>query len=240
MARISRKTSSNNPQKTFTMRIKALFLSLLIPAAFLFAQDQPDGPVTVNSLAGLLRTQLTITPGWSLLIGSGNNSGAISGGRTNVYLHGTAEYYLSPRYSMRGDGFYFINKDKSKGGMRENHAFEVGAGFHLLKSMNFDPFIGLGMGMNMGMKGPMDITDGSRTLVDFNPGSHIDPVWGPRVGMNFYSQKIFHFFIEAHYFMGTYRPAQGPSYSLNELRVSAGLGFNWVFLKKEGTVRKTI
>lgn len=224
------------------MRTRLSLLALLLPAAFLFGQDQPkEEGITMTSLDGLLRTQLTITPAWSVTGSSGDQSKSISGGRTNVYLHGTAEYYFTERVSLRGDLFYFINKNKVPGGMIHNHSFELGSSYHLLKGKMIDPFIGLGAGLNLAQINPMDFTKAPSTVwLNYAVPAHVDPVWGPRAGLNFFGQRIFHFFIEAHYYVGMYRPAIGPTLSLNELRVSAGLGWNWVFLKKQGTIRPTI
>ncbi|HEU4717509.1 MAG TPA: hypothetical protein VFU15_06740 [Bacteroidia bacterium] len=227
------------------MRKLILFLSLVFPAGFIFAQDPNqdtgDGPVTMNNLAGLLRTQLTITPAWSVTAKSGNNSGSIAGGRTNVYLHGTVEYYFDERFSMRGDGYYFVNKMKTPGGMKNNHTLEVGGSWHLWKGSMIDPFIGLGAGISYVQIQPADITNGAGlVLKNYAYPAHLDPVWGPRAGVNFFSAKVFHFFVEAQYVMGSYRPSEGPILSLNEVRVSAGLGWNWVLLHKEKTLRPTI
>ena len=229
------------------MRKLSLLIIFLLPAGFLFAQDPTsggtgdDGSIRVSTLAGLLRTQLTITPAWSIGGSVNENSGFVSGGRTNVYLHGTAEYYFTERISLRGDGYYFLNKVKTPGGMRTNITGEVGADFHLMKSMAIDPYIGLACGMNYTRIQPMDFSrDGGTTTYHVEIPGHLDPIAGPRVGINFFGQRIFHFFIEAHYLMGTYRPSVGPSLSLNEVRVSAGLGWNWVFTHKEATVRQKI
>jgi hypothetical protein len=195
----------------------------------------------MNDLQGLLRTQLTITPAWSVTGKSGDQSAAISGGRTNVYLHGTLEYYWTKRFSTRGDAFYFVNKNKINGGMKHNHSLQVGASYHFMKGMAIDPFIGVTGGISYEQIYPVDITRGDGiTLLNYPVPGHFDPVWAPRVGVNFFGQRVFHFFIEAEYLMGTYRPSIGPSRSLNEVRVSAGLGLNWVILHKEASVRPGI
>lgn len=205
------------------------------------AQDEPTGPVQVHSLAQMLRTQLTITPAWSMSLISGDNVQSVSGGRTNIYLHGTAEYYWDERFSMRGDIYYFLNKDKAKGGMKHNHGFQVGGSWHLLKGSSIDPFVGLRAGLNFTQVNPMDFSNNlTLTWVDYNVPAHLDPTWAPVVGINFYGERIFHFFVEGAYMMGTYRPAIGPQLSLEEIRVSVGLGWNFSFYKPVETVRQKI
>ncbi len=226
------------------MRKLSAFFLLLFPAAILHAQTTPpadDGTVSMANLSRLLRTQLTITPGWSVTGFSGNDSASISGGRTNVYLHGTAEYYFTERFSMRGDLFYFLNKNKVAGGMKHNHSLQVGASWHLLKGSMIDPFIGARAGLSLAQVYPMDLRNSATTdWIAYPVKMHLDPNWAPHVGVNIFGQRIFHFFIEAQYLIGSYRPPVGPVLSLNEVRVSAGLGWNWVFTHKEATVRPGI
>ncbi|MDQ3111544.1 MAG: hypothetical protein M3R17_16780 [Bacteroidota bacterium] len=224
---------------------KYIFLSAAIfSVSILFSQTAPtpeDNTFAMNDLQGLLRTQLTISPAWSITGTSGDKSTSISGGRTNVYLHGTIEYYWTEHFSTRGDAFYFVNKNKINGGLKHNHSLQVGASYHFLKGMTFDPFIGVTTGISVEQIYPVTMTRGDGvTWTDYPAPAHIDPVWAPRVGMNFFGQGVFHFFVEAEYLMGNYRPAIGPTLSLNELRVSAGLGLNWVILHKEAEVRPGI
>lgn len=225
--------------KTLKPLLVALFMS---PA--LFAQDQPapeNNTHSLTSLEGLLRTQATITPAWSVTGFLGDESAAISGGRTNIYIHGTAEYYFTNRFSLRGDAFYFVNKSKDPGGMKHNHSLQIGGSWHLLKKSLIDPFIGVRSGMSLVQINPLDIPK-PPTLVweEYPVPMSITPTWGPHVGINFFGQRIFHFFVEAQYLMGTYRPLYGPQLSLGELRVSAGLGWNWVIYKNRQTIHQKI
>ena len=223
---------------------KYIFLSILFFPVSIFAQTTPppadDNTITMNNLQGLLRTQLTITPAWSVTGKSGDQSTAISGGRTNVYLHGTLEYYWTEHFSTRGDAFYFVNKNKTDGGLKHNHSLQVGASWHFMKGMTIDPFIGATAGISLEQIYPVPMTRGDGLTWIYPAPAHLDPIWAPRAGVNFFGQHIFHFFIEAEYLMGNYRPPIGPTLSLNEVRVSAGLGLNWVILHKEATIRPGI
>lgn len=206
------------------------------------AQEQPnDGPVEIHTLAQMLRLQATISPAWSVTLLSGGDSVAsIGGGRTNVYIHATAEYYWDERFSTRSDAYYFVNKDDEAGGMKHNHGFQIGFSYHLIKRSNIDPFIGIRAGMNLTQINPMTLSTGLVTAENYPIAMHLDPTWAPVVGCNFYGQRIFHFFIEAALVQGTYRPNVGPQLSLEEVRVSAGLGWNISFYKPVDTVRQKI
>lgn len=225
--------------------MKKIFGLLLLSATSFTvnAQDNPpqDGPVKVSTLAQMLRLQATISPAWSVTLLSGGDSvQSISSGRTNVYIHATAEYYWDERFSTRSDIYYFVNKDPNPGGMKHNHGFQVGASCHLLKGSNIDPFIGMRAGLNYTQVNRMNLTDGVSTAIDYPMPGHIDPTWAPVVGCNFYGQRIFHFFIEGAYMMGKYRPSFAPQFSLEEFRLSAGLGWNFSFYKPVDTVRQKI
>lgn len=226
------------------MRNYIVLFASLFSTGILFSQAAPpadDNTFAMNDLQGLLRTQLTITPAWSVTGKSGDKSAAISGGRTNIYLHGTLEYYWTKHFSTRGDAFYFVNKNKIDGGLKHNHSIQTGVSWHFMKGMKIDPFIGATAGLSYEQIYPVDIMRGDGvTFQDYPMRGHFDPIWAPRAGVNFFGQHVFHFFIEAEYLIGTYRPAIGPSRSLNEVRVSAGLGLNWVILHKEANVRPGI
>jgi hypothetical protein len=222
-----------------------LFVSVFT-ASFLSAQtDAPppadDGSVSMANTQGLLRMALTITPAWNIKGSAGSHSESISSDRTNVYLHGVLEYYWTEHFSVRGDGFYFVNKSKEPGGLKHNHSLQVGASYHFRKGMGFDPYVGVWTGISLVQVQPMDFSRGDGvTQIGYQVPAHLDPVWGPRVGMNLFGQHVFHFFLEAQYLIGTYRPPVGPVLSLNEVRVSAGLGLNFVILHKEALVRPGI
>lgn len=225
--------------------MKKIFgIIFLSAAAFTVkAQDNPpaDGPVTVHTLAQMLRLQATISPAWSVTLLSGGDSvQSVSSGRTNVYIHATAEYYWDERFSTRSDIYFLVNKDDAQGGIKHNHGFQVGFSTHLIKGSNIDPFIGIRGGLNYTQVQRMNLTDGVTTAVDYPMPAHIDPTWAPVIGCNFYGERIFHFFVEAAYMMGTYRPAYAPQFSLEEVRVSAGLGWNFSFYKPVDTVRQKI
>ncbi|HET6990601.1 MAG TPA: hypothetical protein VFJ43_04720 [Bacteroidia bacterium] len=225
-------------------KIIFLFVSVFI-VDFLSAQTAPppadNGAVSMANTQGLLRMALTITPSWCIKGSAGNNSGSISSGRTNVYLHGVLEYYWTEHFSTRGDAYYFVNKDKVDGGLKHNHSLQVGCSYHFRKGMGFDPYVGICAGISLVQVEPMDFTRGDGVVqVGYQVPAHLEPVWAPRVGMNLFGQHVFHFFLEAQYLIGTYRPPVGPILSLNEVRVSAGLGFNFVILHKEAVVRPGI
>lgn len=231
--------------------MKKLIAIAFLSAALISAKAQTtqpstgDEPVTVHTLAQMMRVSATISPAWSVTLLSGGDSiQSIGGGRTNVYAHATAEYYWDERFSTRADVYFLINKSADLGGVRHNHGMQVGASCHLIKGSNIDPFIGMRAGLNYTQTQmrsevyPQTLT--TNATINYTPAGHIDPTWAPVVGCNFYGERIFHFFIEGAWMQGLYRPTMGSQMSLEEFRISAGLGLNISFYKPVDTVRKKI
>jgi hypothetical protein len=229
-------------KRTAAMRTIITLALLSVAAITAKAQDNPDAATEVHTLAQMMRVQATISPAWSVTLLSGNDTvQSVSSGRTNVYLHGTAEYYWDERFSTRGDIYFLINPNDAKpGGVKYNHGLQVGVSCHLIKGSNIDPFIGIRTGLNLTQITPVTLNDGVAQAPDYHVPKHIDPTWAPVIGCNFYGERIFHFFVEGAWMQGTYRPAIGPQLSLEEFRISAGLGFNISFFKPVDTVRQKI
>ncbi|GAB4131123.1 MAG: hypothetical protein Fur0041_01130 [Bacteroidia bacterium] len=225
-------------KKTFITAIATLSCGIL------FCQEQPAQPqqeYKSNSHQGTFRTQATITPSWQVGFLTSKGSYLANSGRTNIYIHGTAEYYFTDRFSMRGDAYYFVNKNNVEGGWKHNHSLEIGGSWHLIKEKNIDPYLGLRAGASYTQTYPYSYAmSSSVTWTNYPVTDHINPVAGPHAGINFFGEKFFHFFVEAHYLMGTHRPLYGPVSTLNEVRVSAGLGWNWSFFENKSSVRPTI
>ncbi len=223
---------------------KIIALALFSVATITVKAQTPapeEGPVTVSTLAQMMRVQATISPAWSVTLLSGGDSiQSVAGDRTNVYVHTTAEYYWDERFSTRADLYYLLNKNSNPGGIKHNHGFQIGASCHLLKGSNIDPFIGLRAGMNFTQVQPMPLSDGITNASSFQIPAHIDPTWAPVIGINFYGERIFHFFVEGAWMQGIYRPNVGPQLSLEEFRISAGLGLNISFYKPVESVRQKI
>lgn len=218
----------------------ALFSVAAITVNAQTAPPEEGGPVTVSTLAQMMRVQATISPAWSVTLLSGGDSiKSVSGDRTNVYIHTTAEYYWDERFSTRADIYFLLNKNSNPGGIKYNHGLQIGASCHLIKGSNIDPFIGLRAGLNMTQVTPSGMTDGIVSGL-VSPPIHLDPTWAPVVGINFYGERIFHFFVEGAWMQGIYRPNVGPQLSLEEFRISAGLGLNISFYKPVDTVRQKI
>jgi hypothetical protein len=156
---------------------------------------------------GLLRTQLTISP-----------STLLSGNESYFYLHGNLEGYISDKISISGEGYYLLgNIGISKSSilpLSRNHTIFFGANYHFTKD-NHDLYIGIQPGVAF--------TNTNFALTG-NENPSLNPLFSSVVGYNFYVNSVFHFFVQTRLILGEH--LTNDVKSLNEMRFSAGLGFN--------------
>lgn len=136
--------------------------------------------------------------------------------QTALYLHGTIEYYLNERVSARGDLFYFL-KPNNESLMELNHQMFAGASYHIKTNNNIDPYIGIEPGLAA--------TKYSNDLFIEKPSIAITPLMSGVIGFNYYANNWFHLFVDGRYVYGKHISNLPPS-SINEFRISFGLGFN--------------
>lgn len=197
---------------------KFLIPVLLLIACNLVAQDSTNHTFRYQSI---LKGDATISPGYLL-----------NSPQTNIYINGTLEYFTQDRVSLRGEGFLFVGSQNKPALMKENSSLLYGAAYHFHKN-RLDFFVGMEVGASAAK--PNDVlidTTGSSGYVTISKSYtqtfdyKILPVISPVAGITFYPSNYFNFFLNMHYIHATYYGyAMGKNLSLNELRISAGLGF---------------
>ena len=181
----------------------------------------------------LLKASATITPGYLL-----NKQ------QTNIYINGFLEYFPEEHVSLRGESFVFVGAQQKPALLQQNSNLLFGAAYHFHKN-RFDYFIGLETGV--ALTKPNKTYDSTvfpigfvlpQTLVGGTPfeGTYhykILPVLAPFTGITFHVSDYFNFFLNAHYIKSRYYGYQyGKTLLLDEIRISAGLGFS-IHLKKK-------
>jgi hypothetical protein len=156
---------------------------------------------------GLIRTQLTLSP-----------SKMLSGNESYFYLHGNLEGYVSDKISISGEGYYLLGNINTPSiydfPLSRNHTIFFGANYHFTKN-NHDVYLGSQPGIAF------------TNLSYVNTGiikPSINPVFSSVIGYNYYINNIFHFFVQTRLILGKH--IANNTESLNEIRLSAGLGFN--------------
>lgn len=152
--------------------------------------------------------------------------------QTNLYVHGHLEYFTDERISLRGDGFWFAGAQQKPALLAQNSTFLFGGLYHMHKN-RLDFFLGMQVGVDLTK--PRDtyydiITLGGSgyTIAQGTTSYKLKalPALSPVTGVTFYAASFVNFFLEVRYVSGRYFGYHGGStLFLDELRLSAGLGF---------------
>lgn len=188
-----------------------LLISVLIPFSII-AQERSF------SKEGILRAQATLSTG-----------NMIKYPVTHIYLSGDLEYYISEQISIKGDSYYFLGSMMDNHFFKYNHSNFAGISFHLVQKKIFDPYICLQPGAAYSLS-EQGINNNIESKVSSN--TTISPLLSVSVGFNYYAKKYFHLFMGTQYINGKYLSTGPHPISLDELRISFGLGFNLCLKKK--------
>jgi hypothetical protein len=201
------------------VRIFALLFSLLLVNE-LCAQDS-----TKFRYRGVLKGDATISPGYLL-----------NTAQTNIYINGALEFFPEEHVSLRGESFVMVGAQQKPALLNQNSSMMFGACYHFHKD-RLDFFVGVETGASLTK--PNDSFEASY----HNPVSVIYPVSfnykvlpliSPVTGITFYPSNYFNFFLNVRYVKSRYYGyTYGTTLLLDELRISAGLGFQIHVLKKK-------
>lgn len=159
-------------------------------------------------------------------------------GFSNVYINGNLEYYIDNLISVRGDCNYMmgstgINADSM--GLKDNHSILLGAALHFPTKGHFDPYLivqpGLAYTTSYHQYYTGGIVNEDHKQKDTYNGV-LSPIGTVGLGFNYYFQRFAHLFLETRYVHGNHLSEAPSPLSIDELRITFGLGFN-VFIMKE-------
>ncbi len=157
-------------------------------------------------------------------------------GIRNVYVNGNAEYYIDNKISVRGDANFLLGSSelsKNYIGFKDNHSIGLGLVYHLKTKNHFDPYFIFQPSIAY-----------SSSYLDVNKAPHVmnadgtyptnniyySPVLSPLatcgLGFNYYFQRFAHLFMETRYIYGQHLSNAPSPLSLEEIRITFGLGFN--------------
>lgn len=201
---------------------RSLLVVFLVLSAIVFAQEEK-----AFLYKYMLKANATLCPGF--MLGQTQN---------NIYVHGYLEYFPEEKVSLRGDGFWFTGAQQKPSLLKQNSSLFFGGLYHFHKS-RFDYFIGLQAGMGFAQPGSnyqqTTSTVGVVTTVVYDTANYAlkaIPLISPVTGITFYPGKYVNFFLELRYVNSRYYGYfNGSRLNMDELRVSAGLGFQ-IPLKK--------
>ncbi len=143
-----------------------------------------------------------------------------------AYITGDLDLFLSDDVSFTGECWYNFQTNDRRTGLLENHALFSGFNYHPLKKGRWDPFIGLSPGMAIVKAGYND----AEGIIQETVG--VAPLVSGTVGCNYYIGSIFHLFVKARGVAGMFRGDSPEFTPLNEMKITAGLGWNVRLWKK--------
>lgn len=168
-----------------------------------------------------------------LFTASGGLAGGIMAAHStqNVYIISGAEYFMERRISIKADIYWFLPDYYFEGQLQKNTNAFMGAAFHFPRD-RWDVYFAFQPGMAF-----PGLASGTNTSVT-KPGA--EPVLLASLGLNYFILQNFHMFANAGYLHGNYFPEETSSFLLDELRITAGLGFNVFFNRYEPYQRKRV
>lgn len=140
-----------------------------------------------------------------------------------AYVAGDMDLFLDDRTAFTGAVWVsFSTAKKNAEGLLANHSVFGGVNYHFLKPGRFDPYVGLTPGMAL-VQTAYRNSEGVLQKSAFSAA----PLISLSAGCNYYVGLFFHFFLKAQGVVGqTFGNAPMPS-RLDELKVTAGLGWNF-------------
>lgn len=188
---------------------------------------QAENKNFVGTPKGTYRVDGFTHPGLFLFRGSIAVGGMTGMKVKNVYFDGNMEYFIDRKVSLRGDGYFFATSYSDLKPFKMHHSLFTGAMFHKVTQGDFDPYLGLEMGINLaqavdpylGGTGSIAVTPPEA------PSKVFSPTLSPVLGFNYYGGKFFHLSMHARYIIGKFMDNYN-AVSLGEWRISFGLGFN--------------
>lgn len=198
----------------------SLLLMLVSTLAFGQKINRPELTGSDIIRKGLVRAQMTISPGWT-----------IADGNTNLYLQGDMECYLQDKVSLKGDISYFIDT-QGKGYLKHNHSLFFGMQYHF-PIKRFDPYVGFHPGISLIQAKNPD--QGTVEVPVAYPVSNMkaSPAISVATGFNFYVWRYIHFMANLKYIHAKHPTEWGKNHGLDEFRISFGLGWNVNMIKRK-------
>lgn len=179
----------------------SLLISILMLASYMSNAQNLD-----IARAGLVKAYATLSPAYD-----------ISHRESSFYAHGCLEAYLENTISWSGEIYLGLGPlNKSNSSHATYHTLFSGINLHHIRS-NHDLYLGIQPGIAL--------SKSFSTTHDLQSSSSLVPVASAVVGYNYFVHRFFHFFVQGRWVLGQYNDAEYKT--LNELRLSAGLGFNF-------------
>lgn len=156
----------------------------------------------------------------------------------NVHLNGNLEYYLDNKISVRGDVNWMAGTKSlasTSTYLKEYYSVMLGGVYHFKSTSHLDPYFVFQPGIayvSSYHAGKNYILGEGASAEKTNYKASLAPLGSAGIGFNYYFQQFAHLFAEGRYVYGTHLSQASEPLSLQEIRITFGLGFN-LFVAKE-------
>jgi len=137
-----------------------------------------------------------------------------------AYISADLNYYVSPRVSVTGEGWYSFTTSGEETGLQKNHSLFGGLSYHILRNEHWDPYVGFSPGAAFVSSG----YDDQGTIRETNITAA--PLISITAGCNWYVGSIFHFYFKLRFVSGQMTGEVPAPVRLEELKITGGLGWN--------------
>lgn len=155
---------------------------------------------------------------------------------SNVHVTGNLEYYIDNIVSVRGEATYLLGSTgltADSMSLKDEISVGLGTAFHFPTNGHFDPYFILEPNLAYTSSYHQNNTI---LFADTKPKTYyvgsVTPMATAGLGFNYYFQRFAHLFLEGRYVYGQHLSEAPKPISLQEIRVTFGLGFN-VFIIKD-------
>lgn len=156
---------------------------------------------------------------------------------SNVHVTGNLEYYVDNVVSVRGEATYLLGSTgltADSMGLKDEISVGLGTAFHFHTNGHFDPYFILEPNIGYTSSYHQNVT---RPLIDATPKTYyvgsVTPMATAGLGFNYYFQRFAHLFVEGRYVYAQHLSEAPKPISLQEIRVTFGLGFNLFIIKEK-------
>ncbi len=152
----------------------------------------------------------------------------------NSYFHCTLEWCFDNHVSIRADGSYFFTTQGDYKPFKMDHSLLLGAFYHFPISTKGDFYMGLQPGAAIVQQNAYTFNDSTIS----NPKVKVAPVITAAIGLNYFFWKYMNLFVALKYLHGNHVSQYGNAIPLDEIRISAGLGWQIHFHKRNPDKKK--
>lgn len=196
------------------MEMRKIFFTLMgvLGLTIMNAQNEIEIKKPFRS-QGILIPTGTISPGFM-----------INAPKTNLYVHGFAEFYWDDRVSYRGDVFWHVGTQEKRDLLAHNHGLYYGFSVHqCFNRLNL--YAGLQPGFSLSQEYNYSGEDRFKGVMQVLPSA------SALLGMRYFIGKNFNYFAEGRYIYSSLPSEFQGHLSLQEIRISVGLAFNFRLYK---------